>query len=80
MVGYEVDDFKSYPDTCNTCSCENRKVSCTQDECPSESSSSCLHKENKYLNGTTFTEPCKICKCNEGKVQCTFVGLLCKVI
>ena len=55
MVGNKPDDFKSYPDTCNTCSCENRKVTCTKDECPSESSGACDHKGTIYLNGTTFT-------------------------
>ena len=78
MVGHKVDDFKSYPDTCNTCSCKNRKVSCTKDECPLELSGACDHMGNRYENGTTFTESCKLCECKEGKVECTFVGVFCK--
>ena len=65
-MGYDY-DFKSFPDTCNTCLCKNGKVSCTKRECPG----ACVHKGKRYENGTTFNDSCNTCFCAEGKVGCT---------
>ena len=72
---YDIDNFKSFPDTCNTCSCENRSVSCTEVGCPLELSGACIHKGNRYENGTTFPDSCNTCKCKEGQVGC--IKILC---
>ena len=68
---YDIDNFKSFPDTCNTCSCKNGKVSCTENDCSSDSWTACVHKGKRYENGTTFPDSCNTCKCKEGQVGCT---------
>jgi hypothetical protein len=61
------------PDGCNTCSCVNGDLVCTDIACPS---TFCTYNGTFYDDGDSFPaiDGCNTCTCVEGAVSCTEIG------
>jgi len=66
-------DGDSFPaaDGCNTCSCADGDVSCTEMACPDPAS--CTYGDTVYQDGDSFPadDGCNTCSCADGSVACT---------
>ncbi len=63
-------DGESFPDDCNTCTCRDGDVSCTEIDC----GVTCVHNGSYHGVGDTFPagDGCNTCSCAEtGDVACT---------
>ena len=65
-------DGASFPskDGCNTCTCSNGNVACTEKACLPKG---CKYNGKEYKDGDTFpsTDGCNTCTCSKGNVGCT---------
>lgn len=89
-TGKSYNHGDSFPagDNCNTCSCADGQITCTQKTC---SPKDCTYNGKTRKDGSTFAakDGCNSCTCHKGKVACTektcppakcggIAGLLCK--
>lgn len=83
-VTYKNDE--NFKEDCNSCSCQDGTVVCTEIACEDdytplgdedeEQTDSCLYEGNVYRNGEGFTDVdgCNSCSCENGSVQCTTIA------
>ena len=71
--GQRRSNGEKFPKECNTCTCEDGRVSCTLIAC---GSTRCQYNGSEYLTGASFpsTDGCNTCTCANGSVGCTKKG------
>ncbi len=71
---YRVGDEVPSPDGCNTCTCTEEGIACTEMACQPPPGGACTYEGKSYAKGARFpaSDGCNTCSCtDEGGVACT---------
>lgn len=68
---YQNGDTFPKGDNCNSCTCENGNISCTDNTCNNQNTE-CVYNDNTYDDGESFPkgDGCNTCTCQNGNVSC----------